>query len=128
MRCNVAASLGPTDPWTPASTPLHFAARGRPAVVLAILQAAARRQQQGLPLPIDPRLLSDFRGVAGCRVGTACLAMALAGQLLVALFCLLCSACSVGLCRAFLSLWLAPRQRLAHTPCCPAPFRRHAAL
>ena len=71
VRCNVAYNLGSTDPWTPASTPLHFAAAGRGRIVAAILQAAAEQEQQALAEgrgpPLDIRLLQDFRG--GCGPG-----------------------------------------------------------
>ncbi|KAI3425777.1 hypothetical protein D9Q98_007752 [Chlorella vulgaris] len=65
VRCNVAFNLGATEPWTPASTPLHFAAAGRGRVVQAILQAAAEQDQEAVAQgrhTIDIRLLSDFRG------------------------------------------------------------------
>lgn len=67
VRCNVAFNLGATEPWTPASTPLHFAAAGRGRVVQAILQAAAEQDQEAVAQgrhTIDIRLLSDFRGKA----------------------------------------------------------------
>jgi hypothetical protein len=64
--------MGATEPWTPAATPLHFAAaRGKGRVAHALLQAAAaeqqRQQQQGEErhLP-DIRLLQDFRGGCAC--------------------------------------------------------------
>ena len=52
-------------------------------VVLAILQAAAQRQQRGLPLPIDPRLLTDFRGEAWLVWGAWLVWCAFRGDLLV---------------------------------------------
>jgi hypothetical protein len=65
VRCNIAFHLGSTDPWTPASTPLHFAAAGRGRVVAALLQAAAEAEAaaaaEGRRLP-DPRLMQDWRG------------------------------------------------------------------
>ena len=63
--------MGATDPWTPAATPLHFAAAGgKGRVVQALLQAAAaeqqrQQQQQGEGegyRQTDIRMLRDFRG------------------------------------------------------------------
>lgn len=56
-------SLGASEPWTPASTPLHLAAaRGRGRVVLALLQASAERAAEGRLPGTDLRLLTDYRG------------------------------------------------------------------
>ncbi|PSC74413.1 E3 ubiquitin-ligase XBAT31 [Micractinium conductrix] len=66
VRCNTSYGAGSSSsvPWTPHSTPLHYAAAGgRCRVVYALLQAAAERQRDD-PHTHDVRVLVDFRATA----------------------------------------------------------------